>query len=45
MSRLCDRGQRQMWIRARGRVSLTVVDPDTKAPIGAITFGVNVDAL
>jgi hypothetical protein len=29
----------------QGQVSLTVVDPDTKAPIGAITFGVNVDAL
>lgn len=27
------------------QVSLTVVDPDTKAPIGAITIGVNVDKL
>lgn len=29
----------------QSQVSVTVIDPDTNAPIGAITFGVNVDAL
>jgi hypothetical protein len=29
----------------QSQVSITVVDPDTKAPIGALTFGVNVEAL
>ena len=29
----------------QSQVSVTVVDPETNAPIGAITFGINVDAL
>lgn len=29
----------------QSQVSVTVVDPDTQIPIGAITFGINVDAL